>query len=437
MAAGQRRARRLSTPPDSLVHGALGHGRLGWLLGLSVVAIASQGLMAVMGMTVGPSLGFGGSPAGMVALLLGLLLDGVLWILAIKVAVEALLDGLAGPQARAREHLVADGLAVRHLVLWLLLGLAALVVWRVGGDGGLGLFALATLLVLPAVLALLTLDDSLLHAFDPRAWFELWRRAGPSYLACAALLAAVFVGALVAGWLLGWVVTGWLAAALLRFLQWTALVLGYHALGRWLHRRREAFDIAPAPSLPRARLGSFDEDAAMQEANALAATDPAAAAARLLPVLRGRGGSPPVHARYRELLLAADDRVALHAHDREYVATLLALGQERPALALYLAARAVDPAFELEEPAELGQLIVLTERIGQLQLSVTLAAEYERRFPRTRDAVAHGLRAARLLASRLDRVGDARTLLQAMLAARADHEQRGELEQALAALPRA
>ena len=88
----------------------------------------------------------------------------------------------------------------------------------------------------------------------------------------------------------------------------------------------------------------------MLEADTLAAEDPAAAAARLLPVLRGRGGSAPVHARYRELLLAAGDRDALLAHDREYVAVLLALGQPRQALSLYLSARALDPGFELEGP---------------------------------------------------------------------------------------
>jgi hypothetical protein len=277
----------------------------------------------------------------------------------------------------------------------------------------------------------------LLRAFDPRAWLELLRRATAGYLGCAGRLGLLALGAGAIVWMLTAVLPGWLAAAPVRLVELLALLAGYHAVGHWLHCQREAFDLPAPASLPRARLASLDEDAAMQEADALAADDPAAAAARLLPVLRGRGGSPPVHARYRALLQAAGDRDGLLAHDRGYIAVQLALGQERPALSLYLAARAIDAGFELEEPTELGQLIALTERTGQLQLAVALAEEYLRRFPRTRDAVAHGLLAARLLATRLDRVADARLLLDDLLSRHPEHAARPDIEHALQALPRA
>lgn len=395
---------------------ALGQGRLGWLAGLAVLAIASHALGAFMG-------------------LLGLLLDGVLWMVGMKVAVEAMLRAVSGADDPDRHEDVDDGLALRHFLLWLLLGGVGALCWRLAGGASFALYALAVLAVLPGVLALLTLERSLLRAFDPRGWAELLARAGATYFAIAGILAGVLVGALALQWALASVLEGWLLAAPLRFVQLAALVVGYHALGEWLHARREAFALATHVPLPRAKLASFDEDAAMHEAGQLAADDPAAAAARLLPVLRGRGGSAPVHARYRELLQAAGDTPALLAHDREYIATLLALGQDRAALSLFLAARALDPGFELDEPVELGQLILLTERIGQPQLAVTLAAEYERRFPRTRDAVAHGLRAAQLLATRLDRVGEARALLQSLLAREPEHALRPQLEQALQALP--
>ena len=98
-------------------------------------------------------------------------------------------------------------------------------------------------------------------------------------------------------------------------------------------------------------------------------------------------------------------------------------------------ARALDPGFELEGPEELGQLTVLTERNGQLQLAVALADEYARRFPRTRDAVAHGLRAAQLLATRLDRGDEARARLLDLLARHPEHALRPELERALQDMP--
>lgn len=413
---------------------ALGRDRLPWLVGLSVLALASAALQAVMGLQVGTTLGISGSPAGMVALLLGLLLDLVLWLLAMKVAVEALRHGAEDRDDGDAGGFVEDGLALRHLVLWLALGLAGLLLaWS--GGAGFALYLIAVIALLPALLSLLTMEGSLWRAFDPRAWVEMLQRAGVAYLPCAALLGALLLAAGVASWGFGLLLPAWLAPAPSRFVQLLALFAGYHALGRWLHAQREAFAMTGPARLARPQLASFDEDAAMREADVLALEDPAAGAARLSVVLRGRGGSPPVHARYRELLQAAGDREALLAHDREYTAVLLALGQERQALSLYLSARALDPGFELEGPQELGQLIVLTERIGQLQLAVTLAHEYQRRFPRTRDAVALGLRAARLLASRLDRAADARLLLQELLARDPEHALRAELDQALAALP--
>jgi hypothetical protein len=419
---------------------ALGQGRLGWLLGLSLLALASYGLKAVMGFGVGSTLQLAGSPGGMVALLLGLLLDGVLWLLGLKLAVEALMRALAGPvDSPHREEIVADGLALRHLLLWFGLLVAGWVLWHVMGARTALLAALAFACVLPAVLSLLTLEGSLLRAFDPRAWIEMLRRAGPAYAVGAARISGLLLAGLLLAAALAALLPGWLAAAPVRFLQLAALVLAYHALGEWLHQQRAAFDLATPAPLPRARLGSFDEDAAMQEADALASADPpdpAAAAARLLPVLRGRGGSAPVHARYRELLQAAGDRDGLLAHDREYVATLLALGQERQALALYLSARALDPRFELQEPEELGRLAELTERLGQAQLAAALALEYARRFPRTRGALAQGLRAVRLLAAAPGRHAELRALLEDLLPRHPGHALRSEVERALAGLPR-
>ena len=174
---------------------ALGQGRLGWVLGLASLALASYALKAMLGFAIGPSLQVAGSPAAAVALLLGLLLDGVAWLLGLKVAVEALMRGLAGPaDAAGREEVVADGLALRHLVLWVGTALAGWLLWRLAGTRAALLAAFAFAAALPAVLSLLTLEDSLLRAFDPRAWLEMLRRAGAAYLACAMRVSGVLLG---------------------------------------------------------------------------------------------------------------------------------------------------------------------------------------------------------------------------------------------------
>ena len=415
---------------------ALGGSRLAWLIGLSLLAVATHALAAVMGLRLLPVPQVSGSPAGMVALLVALAAELVLWLLAMKLAVEALRHGAAGHGVDAADAVVEDGVALRHLVLWLALAVAGFLAWRLAGRAAFGLYLFAACALLPALLSLLTMEDSLWRAFDPRAWWELLSRSGPNYLACAGRLAVLFGGGFALALLLHGALPGGLAAGPARFLSLLGLVSGYHALGLWLHRQRDEFGLPAPMPLPRSRLASFDEDAAMAEADALAADDPATAATRLLPVLRGSGGSAPVHARYRELLQAAGDRDALLMHDREYVAVLLALGQERPALSLYLAARALDSGFELEGPDELGQLVRLTERIGQSQLSLALALEYLRRFPRTRDAVTHALRLAQRVHEHPERTREARAVLVEVLARHPDHAAHAELEHALACAAR-
>jgi hypothetical protein len=172
----------------------------------------------------------------------------------------------------------------------------------------------------------------------------------------------------------------------------------------------------------------------MREAEQLAAEDQfALAAARLDPLIRGQGASPPVHARYRELLTRVDDREGLLRHARGYVAVLLNLGKEREALALYLASRSADPSFELEEAQKLSDLIALASRNQQSKLAVTLAEEFARRFPRDRDLVLNGLTAARLM-DRLDRDEDARRLLLDLVERFPEHPLRKQLDEALQAL---
>ena len=155
--------------------------------------------------------------------------------------------------------------------------------------------------------------------------------------------------------------------------------------------------------------------------------------ARFDQLIRGRGASAPVHARYRELLSGLGDEQGLLRHAHGYVAVLLGLGKEREAMALYLASRTMYGEFELEEPQKLSDLIAIAARNQQSKLAVALAEEFARRFPRDRDLVLNGLTAARLM-DRLDRDEEARRLLTDLLARFPEHELRPELETALHAI---
>ena len=117
---------------------ALGGSRLAWLIGLSLLAVATHALAAVMGLRLLPVPQVSGSPAGMVALLVALAAELVLWLLAMKLAVEALRHGAAGHGVDAADAVVEDGVALRHLVLWLALAVAGFLAWRLAGRAGRG-----------------------------------------------------------------------------------------------------------------------------------------------------------------------------------------------------------------------------------------------------------------------------------------------------------
>ena len=165
------------------------------------------------------------------------------------------------------------------------------------------------------------------------------------------------------------------------------------------------------------------------------ANKPAEGAAVLDRVIRGRGASAPVQARYRELLSGLGDEQGLLRHAQGYVAVLLGLGKEREAMALYLASRAMYGEFELEEAQKLSDLIAIAARNQQSKLAVALAEEFARRFPRDRDLVCNGLAAARLM-DRLDRDDEARHLLRDLLKRFPEHALAAELQATLDAVGR-
>ena len=420
-------------PPDSMLMYPLRPARLGWLVGLSLAAWITQAMTGVIEFHFLPRFSIEGDPASVFSLVLGLLLEGFLAMLALRVAVEGFLSASAGHGFDEDRHQhVDDSQAFRHLLFWFGLLVLAYFIGLLAGTGVLAFFGLVLILALPAILSLLVMDDSLLRALNPLAWFEMLQRSGPAYLAMAMKLGGLAALAIAAKlWLSAQLPQGW-GAPLARLPLLYALLASYYGLGRLLDTQRGEFELAKAPSLPRPKLASVEEDSLMREAELLANEDkPAEAAALLSRLIRGRGASAPIHVRYRELLRQTGDREALLQHGRDHVATLLALGQDRPALSLYLASVEIDPEFQMREAGDLSRLIAVAAQGGQSQLAVKLAMEFNQRFPRDRDRVGNSLLAARLLATRLDRKPEARVLLQELIVALPDHPRLDEIESAL------
>src|SRR6187200_1553627 len=121
-----------------------------WLVLMAGVSVLFHGLAQVNG-------------------LFGLVAGAIWWLMAFKLASEALTMAASGREGEAGyEQFASDGIAVRQIFLGL--GLMALgwIAWMLGGRAGLVLYCTALALVLPAIVILLVMEDSLLRAFDPR-----------------------------------------------------------------------------------------------------------------------------------------------------------------------------------------------------------------------------------------------------------------------------
>ena len=375
---------------------------------------------------------FVGGMNAVVAILLG----AVWWIVAFKLASEALVRASAGrDEDGGFEVVTGDAVAFRQIWLGLILFVIGSGAAKFAPPALFYVFCVLVATMLPAAVILIVMEDSVLRILDPRMWIELLGRIGREYLMLCAQLTLLAVGIVLAIRFIGASLPSNMAETFAHALFLYLLLVAYHGLGELLHEHRAALEIADAtPPSPRLLAATPEEKSAVAEAQDLLAADqPAEAAAVLDRLIRGRGATAPVHIRYRALLerLGQTDRLLSHA--RDYIAVLLQLGKDSEALALYLESRRMDPAFELGDPQPISDLIALAARKQQSQLAVSLAEEFARRFPRDRDLVLNSLTAARLM-DRLGRDQEAHRLLLSLRRGHPEHALRAEVDAAIAEL---
>ncbi len=336
--------------------------------------------------------------------LLGLVFELAFWVVGFKLAVEALVNTAHGRLESLGHNDVSatDGEAVQQMVLQLFVSLSitAVALW-VGAVPALVMLGLAVLL-LPAAIILLAIDKSLPGALNPLAWAALIGRLGARYFGAVAVLAALVAVSLLAQLAFAKLLPNDMGSLPGGFVSLYALVAGYHLLGYLIYENHAELGLDVAPAVPRATLANPQEDDAVAKADALVRDgQPAAAADLLQQMFRGRGASDPVHDRYRQCVIAAGDTPRLVKHAREYISSLLATGKDKRALAVVSETLAHDPAFRHELPDDVARLVAQAAKTGQAQLAVTLAEDFEGRFPGSERAPDVVLAAATLMAERL------------------------------------
>lgn len=366
--------------------------------------------------------------------LLGMLFGLAFWVMAFKLAVEALNNTAHGryEPLGSGDLLATDGDAVRQLVLQMGLVILLIVVALWLGPVAMGVLAVLAVLLMPAAVILLAINGSFANALNPLAWSELIGRLGLAYFGVVGVLAVLNGTALAAQWLFDATLPNGMGMLPGSLVTLYVLVAGFHLLGDLVHRHHEALGLDVSPAVPRATYANPVEDEAMARAEALVAEGrPADAAAQLQDMFRGRGASDPVHDRYRELLLAAGDVARLVDHDRGYLPSLLATGKDKRALAVLLETRRHQSDFSPTQPGDFARVVLQAARSGQSQHAVALADDFLRRFPAVPETPEVVLATAPLMANQLGREDDAARRLQEVLRSHRDHALAPSLQAAL------
>lgn len=264
--------------------------------------------------------------------LVALILRVVVWLTLYRVASEVLLAGADGrDRPGAGAYASTEGLAVRHIGLWLV-GTAVVVAATIQlGFAGTLLVCLLLAALLPAATIVLTLSGSLIEALVPTQWIRLVQRIGPDdYARLFAVLLAAAIGYL----LLSLVLAALGVPEALRhpvvLAFWAASMLAWFRLaGRavWLHREELGLDAADTEPETAPETFTRDPDALWAE-------------------IRERGGTRAMHAELARQLERGGDRERRLAHGRMHIEALLAAFEE-PVEAVDRAQRmlAIDPDF--------------------------------------------------------------------------------------------
>ena len=414
---------------------ALRTSLLGWIAGLGVSAAVIQVFVSVINVRWVPRFEIWTTEGEGILAIIGVFLGFMWWLLAFKLAVEAMRAGAADPGHESqRDRWVDDEAALGQFVLWAGLLLAGYLLLLNFGRNTVAVYCALVVVLMPAILPLLGMEESLKRAFDPGAWRQLLQHVGGGnyLLALAKLLGIVAIVAFVQLALLP-PMAPWLHSSVVQMVWVGGLFAAYHELGRMVGGHQGKAEERVGVEATPAQL-TEEEDLAMRAAARLGVDERFfRAAVELEALVRRTGTSPPVHARFREMLHRAGEQAALLAHARRYIAELVSLDKRDEALALYHESLVMDANFELAQPATISKVIAAALDARRSDLALALARDFLRRFPDEPDAVPNGLSAARLL-DRQGRDEESRLLLVELVRRFPQHPMRAELVAALETL---
>ena len=340
----------------------------------------------------------------------GWLLDLGVWLATYRYAADVLWQSAHGrddaPEGYNADASTGWTMLVAQFALILFILATSLVF---GGFAGIVALALACF-AMPGVCMSVAMDGDLVHAINPATWLKAASRLGGAYvglvLACVVFAAAQIYAPVVVLKLL----PGPIAIVVYHFIAQYLVVAAFRAMGLTIFRHRDVLDFAPNEAIVRVERRPDPDAVLIAEADRRAkAGDVAGAAAHLAATMDARAVSPGVHARYRELLLAANDRAALAAHTH----------------------RLVDIAFLPRHGDALAAIAREARRTSDCKLALELVEALRAREPKHAEGLELAIMGAQLLALE-GRDADGRAMLERARTDYARNPRVGELDAALA-----
>ncbi len=191
------------------------------------------------------------------------------------------------------------------------------------------------------------------------------------------------------------------------------LIANFHLIGLAIHDHRDELGYAGHLELSDEVPWTDPSRAILESARNRAATgDTRGAAGLLRDEIRERPELLPLHDEYRHWLRTDEDKGALVAHGKSYIPVLLAQNQDRRAIEVARECQIIDPAFALENAADITRLAHAAAEAGQTQIALGLLAGFHKRFRNHADIGRNYLLAAKLWAERMNKEMQARAMLQ-------------------------
>ena len=343
----------------------------------------------------------------------GIFLDLLVWAALFKYAFEVLRWTANGRDTAPEVSLtVSDGIGGYAVLLLILVEVLLVFVGLWFGAVAALIVGLLLMFAMPAMMMILALEEGMVRALNPLAWLMLGERIGRPYLLLVGFFCAALIVQSIVAIAIGMVLPGLIAIPLIYGVVNYLMITNFHLIGLVIHDHRDELGYSGHLELSDEVPYTDPSRMTLDVARARAASgDTRGAAALLRAEIAEHPEQLPLHDEYRHWLQQDDNKAELVSHGKMVIPVLLAANQDRRAILIARECQVLDPAFALDQAADITRLASAAADAGQTQVALGLLAGFHKRFGNHPDIGRNYLLAAKLWAERMNKEMQARAML--------------------------